>query len=52
MESTHGVGLFICGHLYLEGGGEMLLYRVLVSQTKTKAQLMFFTSLVQLAAYF
>lgn len=51
MESTHGVGLFICGHLYLEGGG-MLLYRVLVSQTKTKAQLMFFTSLVQLAAYF
>jgi hypothetical protein len=21
MESTHGVGLFICGHLYLEGGG-------------------------------
>lgn len=35
-------------HLYWE---EVFLYRVLVSQTKTKAQSCF-ASLVQLAAYF
>lgn len=41
MESTHRIRLFICAHLYWE---ETLLYRVLVSQTKTKAQLIFRSS--------